>query len=354
MSGGLVERLAVKVPLSQGERARRELLSRGLLDRGVHVERSGGYLLLPLAPGLEPEEAAKLTEAEVVRWRFRERPSRPKDLVEALQGRLPPFKLAFLPSSYDLIGDVAIVELPPELEEDGEAVAQGIMLIHRRVRTVYAKAGFVEGEFRVRPLKLLKGVDNPVTLHRENGCLFKVDVSSVYFSPRLSTERLRVVKQVNSWEVVADLFAGVGPYAVQVAKHRGAFVYAVDLNPKAVELLRDNVKLNGVEDRVAVIQGDAKEVVEEELKGRADRVILHHPSQALNFLDVGSAALKREGGVLHVYSFAQQAIEVEGEVIKRLSKLWRRVEVAHRSLVKQVSPRRWEAVVDVKVAEPLT
>lgn len=348
-----VERYAVRVPLEVGEEVRRLLLSREVLDRELRIERDGGFLLLPLRPEVNVAAVKDEVGAEVVKWKFKRVRSKPRDLVEALQGKLPPYKLACLPKSFDLIGDVALIELPPELVEDGELIAKGIMSVHPRVRTVYAKVEHTKGVFRVRPLKLLAGIDNPVTIHKENGCLFKVDLSSTYFSPRLSTERLRVVKQVDSREVVADLFAGVGPYAIQIAKLRGAMVYAVDLNPRAIELLRENVRMNRVENRVEVIHGDARSVAEGVLRGRVDRVIMHHPSEAINFLDAGSAALRSSGGIIHVYSFAGSAEEVASEVNWRLSKRWRVVRVPYKGLVRQVSPRRWEVVVDVEVAEPL-
>jgi len=348
--GEEVEGLAVKVPIRRGEEVRRLLMSKGVIDRGLRIERDNNYLFLPLAQGLNVDELEEDLRGWIVKWRFKRVPSRPRDIVEALQDRLPPFKLAFLPSSFDLIGDVAIVELPPELEEEGGIIAQAIMEVHPRVRTVYAKAGPIEGEFRARPLKLLAGVDNPVTVHREHGCLFKVDLASTYFSPRLSSERQRVARQVGEGEVVIDLFAGVGPYAIQIAKRREVKVYAVDLNPRAIELLRENVKMNRVEGKVEVIHGDAREVVERLLSHVADRVIMHHPSRALDLLDVGSAALKRGGGVIHVYSFARSTREVEERVEELLSRHWSSVEVVYSGLVRQVSPRKYEVVADVKVA----
>ncbi|MCX8204899.1 MAG: class I SAM-dependent methyltransferase family protein [Candidatus Nezhaarchaeota archaeon] len=348
-----VERKAAKVPLEVGEEVRRSLSIKGLLDKELCVERSGNFLLLPLKPIVEAEAIKDELRVEVVKWRFKKTYRRPRNLVEALQDKLPPYKLACLPRSFDLIGDIALIELPPELEKEGELIAKGIMSVHPRVRAVYAKMEHTKGIFRVRPLKLLVGIDNPVTIHKENGCLFKVDLSSAYFSPRLSTERLRIVKQVNSLEVVADLFAGVGPYAIQIAKLRGAKVYAVDINPRAIELLRENIKANRVDDRVEVIHGDARRAAESLLKRRVDRVIMHHPSEAINFLEAGSVSLKSSGGVIHVYSFAGSTEEVEREVCERLSKYWKLVKVLHKRLVRQVSPRRWEAVVDVEVAKPI-
>lgn len=345
-----VERYAVKVPLRKGEEVRRILASRGVLDRELRIEREDGHLLLPLITGFNVDELEEGLRSQVVKWRFKKVLSRPRNIVEALQDKLPPFKLAFLPSSFDLVGDVAIVELPPELEKEGGLIAQAIMKVHPKVRTVYAKAGPIEGEFRARPLRLLAGINNPVTTHREHGCLFKVDLASTYFSPRLSTERQRVVRQVREGEVVADLFTGVGPYAIQIAKQRGVRVYAIDLNPRAIELLRENVKANKVEGKVEVIHGDAREVVERLLKHVADRVIMHHPSKALDFLDAGSAALKSQGGVIHVYSFAGSAREVEEKVREKLLKDWKNVEVIHKGLVRQISPRKHEVVVDVKVS----
>ncbi|MEM4699331.1 MAG: class I SAM-dependent methyltransferase family protein [Candidatus Nezhaarchaeales archaeon] len=348
-----VERCAVKVPLIMGEGVRRLLSLRGLLDRELRIERDGDFLLLPLKPLAEASAIKDEFGVEVVKWRFKRLRSRPRDLIEALQDKLPPYKLACLPKSFDIIGDVALIELPSELIEEGELIAKGIMAVHPRVKTVYAKMERTKGVFRLRPLKLLAGIDNPVTIHRENGCLFKVDLSSVYFSPRLSAERLRIVKQVEGREVVADLFAGVGPFAIQIAKLKEAKVYAIDLNPRAVELLRENVKANRVEDRVHVIHGDAREVAERVLRRRVDRVIMHHPSEAIDFLDAGSLSLKSSGGIIHVYSFADSTEEVEAKVRERLSKQWGEVKVVYKGQVRQVSPKRWEVVVDVRVARPL-
>lgn len=348
-----VERSAVKVPLEMGEGLRRLLSLRGLLDRELRIERNGDFLLLPLKLSVETTAIKDELGVEVIKWKFKRLYSRPRDLIEALQDKLPPYKLACLPRSFDIIGEVALIELPPELVEDGELIAKGIMSVHPRVRTVYAKLEHTKGVFRIRPLKLLAGIDNPVTIHKENGCLFKVDLASVYFSPRLSTERLRVVKQVKSQEVVADLFAGVGPFAIQIAKLKGARVYAIDLNPRAVELLQENVKINKVEDKVHVIHGDAREVAGGVLRRGVDRVVMHHPSEAINFLDAGSVSLRNSGGIIHIYSFASSIEEVEVEVCKHLSKQWGEVRVLHKGLVRQVSPKRWEVVVDVKVAKPL-
>lgn len=46
-------------------------------------------------------------------------------------------------------------------------------------------------------------------------------------------------------DVIVDVFAGVGPFAVPAAK-KGCGVYANDLNPQSVQSLEENTVLNDV------------------------------------------------------------------------------------------------------------
>ena len=93
-------------------------------------------------------------------------------------------------------------------------------------------------------------------------------------------------------ETVVDLFAGVGPFSVLIGKRNpNSKVYAVDLNPDAVELLKVNVRVNKVENRVFPILADAREIAATKLKGVADRVIMNLPETAIDFVD---AACQRD------------------------------------------------------------
>jgi tRNA (guanine37-N1)-methyltransferase len=159
---------------------------------------------------------------------------------------------------------------------------------------VLGEAGPVSGEFRLREFVHLAGEERTFTVHRENGCAFEVDLAKAYFSPRLSGERSRVVSLVREGERVLDMFSGVGPFAIQVAKHRKVPVTAVELNPDAYRFLVRNVALNRVDRLVEPINEDARKVASSRPKAY-DRVIMNHPSASLDFLREALIAA-REGG----------------------------------------------------------
>jgi tRNA (guanine37-N1)-methyltransferase len=133
-----------------------------------------------------------------------------------------PHKFEALPGSYDVIGDVAVLRVPDHLASQKRRVAEAVMEAHRRVKAVFCQVGGVNGEFRLRGLVWVLGEERKATVHKESGCLFKVDLGKCYFSPRLSFERLRVVRSSQPDEVVVNMFAGVGCFSILMAKLGGA------------------------------------------------------------------------------------------------------------------------------------
>jgi len=252
----------------------------------------------------------------------------------------------------DLIGDIAIIELPEELEKYGKAIGEAIMHVHRNIRLVLAKIGPVSGEYRIRSFKVLAGSGGTETMHKEHGCIYYLDVTKVYFSPRLSYERWRVANQVSEGEIVIDMFAGVGPFSILIAKmHKNVKVYAIDINPEAIKYLKINIKANKVERKVFPIHGDAAEVIRKKLIGVGDRVIMNLPEKALEYIDAACKALKDEEGVIHYYEFSSESLnETSKRVISAIEKSGRRVlRVLQVRRVKAVAPYKWQVAVDVLV-----
>jgi len=167
---------------------------------------------------------------------------------------------------------------------------------------VVNRASKVSGELRVREWDVLYGASTE-TVHREYGHEFALDIAAVYFSPRLATERHRVVEQVRDGERALDMFAGVGPFAVPMAA-RGAAVVACDLNPVAVEYLRENARRNGVSDRVTAIEGDVRDLAAD-YSGWADRLVMNLPHTAGEFLDT-AVELAGAECVLHYYDIQHE------------------------------------------------
>ncbi|WXG41199.1 MAG: class I SAM-dependent methyltransferase family protein [Candidatus Freyarchaeum deiterrae] len=346
------------VSKKRGQDAKLLLSELNLLDDRMRVSSDSEKIFWPLVREVSEDERlaleGKLGDFELLYAEVEPRSGRLRSILEELEGKLSPSQLALLPHSYDIVGDIAVLEIPPELHDQQFLVGEAVLRVHKNIKVVLAKAGKVDGITRVRRFTYLAGENRTTTLHRENDCVFRVDLATVYFSPRLVTEHARVARQVLSGEVVVDLFAGVGPFSILIAKMADARVYAIDVNKDAVELLKQNIQLNKVDNRVFPILGDARNVVEEEkLHSQADRVIMNLPGEAENFIDVACRVIKPEGGIIHYYQFSP-SLDITEEAVEALSK---GVEANSRRVVKILTlrrvrpsaPREWQVVVDAQI-----
>lgn len=214
-------------------------------------------------------------------------------LRDALRGLLSDEEIRRVYTSFDLIGEIAIVKIPDELLDKKHIIGDAILRSIRRVRSVYMQVSPVKDTYRVREVECIAGIDDPVTMYREHGCIFKVNVARVYFSPRLSTERARIASLVRDGEIVVNMFAGVCTFSIVIArKNPRCTVYSIDINPDAIALCIENARLNRVEDRVHVIPGDAGEVIKASLTDMADRVLMPLPEKAREYMPYALMALK--------------------------------------------------------------
>jgi tRNA (guanine37-N1)-methyltransferase len=285
---------------------------------------------------------------------FLERQEKTIKPADLLSDKLPPHLLASLPHAVDLIGDIAVVEMPPELEPHKLAIGDAILKAHKRVITVLSKSSPVNGAYRLRTFETIGGEARTQTVHREHGCVYHVDLAKAYFSPRLSYEHLRVASLVNENETIVDMFAGIGPFSILMAKkHSNVRVYAVDMNPDAFELLRKNVLVNRVMGKVTPIVGDIRNVVNERLAGVADRVIMNLPERAIEYVDVACRALKPEGGVIHHYQFVDTLEPLDtakNRFVEALKQTNRQpIRVAEARIVRGIAPFKYQVVVDAEI-----
>jgi tRNA (guanine37-N1)-methyltransferase len=339
------------------ELAVQSLVKAGIIDRHFFVKTDDQTIILPLVRNptqLEIDQLRKIVpDLTSGTEDFEPRTRRPRTLAEALADRMRSDLLSKLPRSFDVVGDIAILELDSELAAFETGIAEVIMEVHPNVRAVFAKSGEVSGPERVRPLRYVAGENRTRTIHREQGCLFKVDLSRVFFSPRLSTEHQRVALLVEKGERVVDMFAGAGPFSILIAKRVGDVrVEAIDANPQAIELVRENARANKVESKVYAHLGDARNIIREELAQTASRVIMNHPSASKDFIREACDALQPSGGFIHYYTFAgenweedsgreiQLGVEASGYVMERVLGI-------HR--VREVAPMKWQVSVDLRV-----
>jgi len=239
------------------------------------------------------------------------------------------------------------VEVPDELEKWAEDIGKALLEVHKHVKSVYKKSGKVKGKARLRELVHLAGEIRTETLHREHGCVFKVDVKKAFFSPRLSYERQRILELTKDGEFVVDMFAGVGPYAVLLAKYHKLKVYAIDINPDAIELLKENIRLNKVSEKVKPFLGDSGELAP---KGEANRVIMNLPLKAKEYLEVAFDVIKE--GTIHFYGLSDEEDLYDSWIsfIQEIAeKKGRKVEIQETRIVRPYAPKRHHVAIDIGV-----
>lgn len=287
-------------------------------------------------------------------------------LKEELEGKIPKAKLAFLRTGFDIIGNVAVIEIPEELESKKLVIAKALARTQPHIRTVARKLSEREGTFRLRELEILVGKSTE-TVHKECGCSYKLDVAKAYFSPREATERQRIAQQVKPGETVMVFFAGIGPYAITIAKkqmmegrrHKSPSgkevgkVYAIEINPDAVNYMVENVRLNKVQEKVEPVLGDVKKA-SRPYYGKCDRVVMPLPKEGYRFLGEAFSCLKPGGGVIHFYSYAHEDdlySEAEGLVRKAAKKSGRSIKILSRRKVLPYGPRVFKICLDVRVGK---
>jgi len=320
----------VQVPREAGEETRSALAERGVLDDGHEITVEDGTIYIPVAdPAAVPGEYDVVAHDAPVR----EDQTTPADL------------LGFEPT-YERLGDVVVLD-----EDDPERAreaADAVMESDLPVKTVVNRASKVKGQHRVREWEVLAG-DGTETVHREYGCEYLLDLAEVYFSPRLATERHRVAEQAENGERAFDMFAGVGPFVVPFAR-RGGECVGVDVNPAAVEYLRENARHNDVAERVTAIEEDVRDVAPD-YEGWADRVVMNLPHSADEFLD-SAVTLASGECVIHYYDIApvDDPYGPGERAIREAAEPAYDVTVETRRTVRSYAPHELNVVLDVRLS----
>jgi tRNA (guanine37-N1)-methyltransferase len=319
----------VRVPTSEGEAVRSALASRDLLDREREITVEDGSLYIPV---IDAEAVPEQHDVVAYDAPVRETQTSPAEL------------LGFEPS-YERLGDIVILD--EDDEERARRIADAIVDSDLRASTVVNRASKVKGELRVREWDVLVG-ESTETVHREYGYEFALDIAAVYFSPRLATERHRVIEQVAAGERALDMFAGVGPFAVPMAG-RGAEVVGCDLNATAVTYLRENARRNGVADRVTAIEGDVRGLTDE-YADWTDRLVMNLPHSADEFLDT-AVTLAGEECVLHYYDIQHEDDPFgPGErAIREAAEPDYEVTVETERIVRSYAPHEYNVCLDVRL-----
>jgi len=258
-------------------------------------------------------------------------------------------------SSFDIAGDIAVLEIMPELVKKEKRIAKALLELYPHVKTVAKKTTATIGKYRVREVKVIAGKKRLKTRYKENGCAFDIDLSNIFFSSRLSFERLRVAELAKPGENVLTLFAGAGFFPIVLVKKQpfAKRVVAIELNPDAVKQMKANVFLNRMEKKIEVLEGDVNRVLKKKRFHRfADRVIMPLPHSAFEFLDATLLAT-RKGGVVHFYFIPPKQMDAFKEahrlVHEACNRNYRDYRIDFQRVVKTYAPHVDHVVLDVKL-----
>jgi len=256
-----------------------------------------------------------------------------------------------LPKNYQKIGDIVIINIDSKIQKFEKEIGKTILNQIPETRVVCKKIGIIKGEKRTPQIKVIAGGRNTETVHKENGCLFKLDVRKTMFAKGNVKERGRIAKLIKSNEIVVDMFSGIGYFSLPIAKFsKVKKIYAIDINPVAIKYLKENIQLNGL-NNIEVIFGDCRKIAKN-IGKIADRVIMGYLPNTNKFLPVAFSFLKKEGGIIHYHDIFKEEdlwnkpVEILRDKAKENGYILEKI--LHKRIVKSYAPRIYHIVIDAK------
>ncbi|NXG69946.1 TRM5 methyltransferase, partial [Baryphthengus martii] len=200
-------------------------------------------------------------------------------------------------SGFSRVGHIAHLNLRDHQLPYRHLIGQVIIDKNPGITCVVNKTSIIDSTYRNFQMEVLAGESNLVTKVKENNIAYELDFSKVYWNPRLSTEHGRIVELLKPGDVLFDVFAGIGPFAIPAAKKK-CRVFANDLNPESYSWLLHNCKLNKVDNRIEAFNMDGRDFllgpVREELSKEllllkeqktSCHIVMNLPAMAIKFLD---------------------------------------------------------------------
>jgi len=337
------ETTGICVPFKDAEKIQKYLSEKKLLRTDLLLSKDKDYICFPIKK--VPKE---LTSYKIIRKSFEKKETKPTSYKEMTS--IPKRLKHELPTSYDIIGDIILIKLTKKLLKYKKEIGESLLKSNKNIKAVCLTEP-ISGEFRTRNIKVISGEERTTTTHTEYGLTFKVNVENTYFSPRLATERKRVASLVKQGEIVVDMFAGVAPFSIMIAKYANPkIIYSIDKNLEAVKYAQENVRRNNVLDKIEVLHADAKEVPDilNKKDAKADRIIMNLPFSAHLFFAY-SLEISKEDCVIHYYDILRE--EKIDERIDELKKIAEKNKTILTSLdvrkIKTYAPREFYIGIDI-------
>ena len=335
----------VIVPAPRTEEVRQALRHLGLIDRGVRITKRGDVVLIPVTAEPPAELLTRGVHLEEVD-RMAPR-STPRDPQAELAARLRRYRVpqGLAPTKWERLGDVIVLRLREDARDYGDRIGFAFAETFD-VRAVVEDLSGIHGVLRTPEVRILWGRGLEVE-HLEGGVRYAFDVAKIMFSSGNLPERTSVAGKIRDGDVVVDLFAGIGYFALPIAVHaRPARVVACELSPVSFHYLVENVRRN----RAATVEprfGDCRATAPRNV---ADVVIMGHFSAA-EYLDVALDCLRGSGLLIYHElcpreQFPQAPV---AHLTEGARKRWFDVESVHSRILKSYAPGIVHAVLEARV-----
>lgn len=322
----------LKIKKAAGQKAIKFLREKKWLSTEHKMGKTQLYLIIPLAKSANEKAIKKQLNGKIEEKNLSKLKKRGGSLKDLLVKVIPKKHIEKVGRSFDVVGDIAILDIPKELTKLEHSIAWTLLRSNKAIKTVSKRASITSGTYRIRKIKTLVGKKTSETTHIENGVKLKLDINKVYFSPRWARERLRIAKQVKPNEKVLVMFAGVGPFSLAINKFQPKVkqIVSVEINKDACEYLKENIRLNcGIysgkrkpaialmEEHHKLICGDVKKELPK-LKTKFDRTVMPLPKLAIEFLPLAIKQTKK-GGIIHLYRFEheKELAKTKRELVKK-------------------------------------
>lgn len=328
---------AVRVRVEESESVRQKLISLSVLDKSRKLLKKDGFIEIPVTENFRTNEFT-LIEQDNPEYYLQE-----KTVFDELD--IPDSEKKLLPRGWQILGDIIIVTLDEKLMHRKSEVGKSLLSYYPGCKTILLDRG-ISGQMRQPDREIIAGEDTTETVHKENGCLFKLDTMQVMFSQGNLAEKKRMSK-LGKDETVVDMFAGIGYFSIPMAVHaKPKKIISIEINPVSFGYLKENVALNRVGDIIESIAGDCAKVTPRRI---ANRVIMGY-LDGQDYLETGINALL-PGGILHYHEAVPEAIESRpvDRIIEVCRKIGRNVEITGRRRIKKYAPGVWHVVVDANV-----
>lgn len=253
---------------------------------------------------------------------------------------------------FDFFGNVALVKFSENIsDKEKKKFANDLIKKNPSIKTVLEKSEKFSGRLRKLKSKFIAGENTKEVLYKENGCSFRFNIDETYFSPRLANERQEIASLIKKGKSVFVMFAGVAPFSIVIAKNSKAkLVVSNELNKKANEYAKMNLKLNKVEDRVVLLDGDVKKVVKKMKDEKYDFIVMPRPQLKDTFLEQAFMVSKK-GTIIYYYDFCkeEEAAFVVNKIEKQAEKFGKKIKILNAKSAGEIAPYKIRLRVDFKV-----